>query len=416
VILLATVSGVLLFMATDPKVPVETAHTDQVINRYDAIGDSITLGEAFSFTVGPSGLPRKSVVTFQGWPGLLGHMLSGFSIAPIEVTNYGHRGDRTGEFLEQHLPGILIGELGSKRALLLLGTNDTNDFQPTPSGIDCSGTACDQTYRNQMKSVIQGLQDAGRETIFVGLLPPVWGSSLDMPYSDPLDLSVASRNRRIVEYNEIIVRDLFSMPGVVAGPDLFACFLTPTVNRYSLFEDTLHPNALGRVFMAALWRDAVTGASASRPLETCPAPVYILESLNPYLHGHKQDLLQEGDRYYSDAAFTLTNIPDELANGIWVTQGIADNGNRDKSFLTFDAGQSPVSVYVAYDPAGDPPVSSSHVFDKVTLSSDLSVSDPAVETFRIMRATNVSGMVSIGGNQSAAAAAPQQAYVVIVVP
>jgi len=82
----------------------------------------------------------------------------------------------------------------------------------------------------------------------------------------------------------------------------------------------------------------------------------------------------------------------------------------------YDVGQAPVTVYIAYDPAGSPPLSSSHTFDNVTLSSDLNVSDPAVETFRIIRATNVSGMVSIGGNQSAAAAAPQQAYVVIVVP
>jgi hypothetical protein len=134
------------------------------------------------------------------------------------------------------------------------------------------------------------------------------------------------------------------------------------------------------------------------------------------VHGHKQNLLEEGDEYYTDEAFILTNIPSELANGIWVSQANADRGNRDEEFLTFDAGQSPVSVYIAFDPAGNPPLALSHVFEAVTLSADLTVSDPGVGALSIVKASGVTGWVSIGGNSSASNATPQQGYVVVVVP
>jgi len=423
-VLLVAVSGVLLFLMMpresylriNTDVSDDNAAANPAINRYDAIGDSITLGEEFSFTVDVSGLPRKSFVTFHGWPGLLGNLLANESGSRIDIVIVGRRGYRAAQILEERLRAPIDRELGSNVALLLLGTNDSNDFEPTPSGNDCRGSDCDNTYKGHMQLIVQELLDKGRDTIYIGLLPPAWGSRLNVPYADPLDMSMATRNRRIVDYNDIIIRDLLKMPGIQAGPDLFGCFLSPTRNRFSLFKDTLHPNALGYVMMAALWRDAIAGKSAQPPVEDCPSPVYILESLDPYAHGHKQDLLEEGDPYYNDEHFVLTGLPNELVNGIWVTQANADNDNRDEDFLIFDAGKAPVTVYIAYDPAGSPPLSSSHEFAPFTLSSDLSVSDPAVETFRVVRATNVSGWVRIGGNQSAYSAALQQGYIVIVVP
>jgi hypothetical protein len=183
-----------------------------------------------------------------------------------------------------------------------------------------------------------------------------------------------------------------------------------------MFEDVLHPNALGYAFMAALWHDAITGAPVVPPVDPCASPIYILESLDPYVHGHKQNLLEVGDRYYTDASFTLSSIPAELADGVWVSQANADNANSDASFLNFDAGAAPVTVYIAYDPAGDPPTSTTHVFTAAALSGPLNVSDASVGTFSIVRATGVTGAVSIGGNKSGVNPAPQNGYVVIVVP
>ena len=403
------VSGALLFFSRDPE-------SHPVAIRYDAIGDSITFGDELSFDVDQSGYARRTSTTFQGWPELLGHMLTERTGTRTEVLNKGHQGDRAVKSRVERLPEMLNSGNRANHALLLIGTNDSNDFHPTPSGHGCTASACDNTYKGHMQYVIQSLQRAGRDKIYIGILAPVWGPNLNVPYPDPLDFSSASRNERIVQYNQVIIDELLTMTGVESGPDLFTCFLTPTVNRFSLFKDTLHPNALGYTFMAALWRDAITGAKVVPLVESCPSPIYILESLDPYTHGHKQDLLDVGDEYYTDATFELLEIPSELTNGIWVLQANADKANTNTGFLKFDAGAFPVSIYIAYDPAGSPPTSKTHQFRPTTLSSELIVSDPLVGTFSVVKATGVTGRVVIGGNRTNPAAAPQQGYVVIVVP
>ena len=388
---------------------VQTAH------RYDAIGDSITFGDSFSFTVDQFGHPKKTNATFQGWPGLLSYLLTRKTGINFMVSNEGHPGDRTVTTLKERLPALLQGNAASHRALLLLGTNNSGEFKTTPSGEGCSGIACDGTFKGDLLSIVSSLKDSGRDTVYVALIPPIWGPDEDTLYRDPLG-NTAKHNRMIAEYNRVISNHIVTQSGVKSGPDFFSCFLTPTVNRFSLFEDRIHPNTIGYVMMAALWRDSITEAPEMPQVESCPSPVYILESLDPYVHGHKQNLLEAGDRYYTDTSFTLTNIPSELSDGIWVSQANADNGNGDANFLNFDTGKSPVAVYIAYDPAGSPPLSSSHVFTPLALSSDLTISDPLVGAFSIVKAGGVTGTVSIGGNKSASGAAPQQGYVVIVVP
>jgi len=381
--------------------------------RYDAVGDSITFGRSVSFIVDQFGHAEKTSARFQGWPELLGDMLAKKTSERTVVSNYGYQGDRAGETRVERLAAILDTNTDSDRALLLIGANDSNDFEPTPSGENCAGLACDKTYKGEMLQIINDLRVAGRDPIYLGMLLPVWGASIDSPNSQPFTVA---RTVRIQEYNQVIANELSQLAGVALGPDLFSCFLSPKINRFSLFEDTLHPNTLGYVLIATLWRDAITGPAVMPPVDPCPSPVYILESLDPYVHGHKQNLLEAGDEYYTDASFTLTNVPAELANGIWVSQANADKTNTDASFLNFDAGPTAVTVYIAYDPAGEPPTSSTHIFTPAALSEDLIVSDPMMTAFGIVRTTGVTGAVSIGGNKSAPGAVAQQGYVVIVTP
>ena len=420
--MLPAVIGLLLFFARDAgwlltgdsiESPIEVPVLAG--NRYDAIGDSITFGDSFSFTVDQSGHPKKTNATFQGWPGLLSHLLTRNTGINVMVSNEGHPGDRAATARIERLPALLQRNSNSDRALVLLGTNHLGEFNATPSGEGCSGAACDDTFKGDMLAIISSLKDNGRDPVHVALIPPMWGPDGDTLYRDPLG-NAAKRNRLISEYNRVITNEIVTQRGVELGPDFFSCFLTPTVNRFSLFKDRIHPNALGYVMMAALWRDVITEESVVMPADLCALPVYILESLDPYAHGHKQNLLKAGDQYYTDEEFTLTQIPSELADGIWISQANADNANSGTSFLNFDTGHSPVTVYIAYDPAGSPPLSSSHVFTPVTLSSDLTTSDPLVSAFSLVRAHGVTGTVSIGGNQSGVSAEPQQGYVVVVVP
>jgi len=372
--------------------------------RYDAIGNSITRGVGDNYSFDTLNLDDQRTVSISGWPALLGDLLTTSTGVPNLVGNEGISGDKAFETRDQRLFSIIERNPDSDRALVTLGTNDSNDFNTT-STTDLTAA---------LQSIIDTLHANGRDTVYLSLLPPAWGrNNSSGPFADPL-ASSATRNQTVMTYNQAI-QAMLPQAGVLLGPDFFSCFLTPTVNRFSLFVDNLHPNALGYAFMAALWNDAITSGPIVPPVDPCPSPIYILESLDPYAHGHKQNLLEEGDEYYTDAALTLTNVPPELADGVWVMQANADNANTDADFLSFDAGAGPVTVYIAYDPAGAPPTSSSHSFSPVSLSENLTVSDGAVGTFSVVRATAVAGNVTIGGNKSGLAPAAQQGYIVIVV-
>jgi len=254
-----------------------------------------------------------------------------------------------------------------------------------------------------------------RDAVYIASIPPVFGDALDTPYPDPLAVS-ATRNQTAISYNAAIQAEAWQA-GVVLGPDFFSCFLTATNNRFSLFADSLHPNALGHAMMAGLWADVIINGPPTFPMDPCPSPVYIVESLDAYTHGHKQNLLEVGDEYYNDEAFSLTNVPTELRDGVWITQDNADRADATAGFLSFDAGASAVTVYIAFDPAGSAPTSSTHAFAPVVLPGPLSVSDPAIigGDLSIVQATTVTGTVTIGGTASGGGPA-SQAYVVIVVP
>lgn len=391
-------------------------------DKYDAVGDSLTLGFLDQYQTDNLNLTDQTTISFQGWAGPLGDMLSSINGSPNLVGNEGIPGDRVAATRFERLNSIFErnSSPASNRALVLAGTNDSNDFNPTPSGIGCVLANCNGTYNGDMQWIIQNLQSAGRDIVYVGILPPVWGSNFNAPYPDPEQFNsglpdFASRNSRIAEFNDVIINELSVMPDVRLGPDFYSCFLT-LENRFSLFEDILHPNSLGYAYMAALWADAITGAPVVPPVASCATSVYMLDSLDPYAHGHKQNLLEEGNKYYTDAAFTLTNIPNELQGGVWVSQANADNANVDANFLSFDVGTNPVTVYIAYDPAGTAPTAS-ETFAAATLTGGtLDVSDGSVGTMSVISAAGVTGTVTIGGNKSGGGGAAQQGYIVIVQP
>ena len=389
-------------------------------DRWDAVGDSLTLGLYDNFARDNLNLTDRKTISTRGWTGPLSDMLTTTLGQPNLVGNEGISGDRSWQARILRLTSILERNSvpKSSRALVLLGTNDSNIGNPEPSGLGCVGAACDGTYKGYMTDIIQQLQGASRDTVYLGILPPVFGDNTDTVYATQL-LPGNGRQQNVLEYNQVIINELSTIPGVVLGPDLFNCFLTGTVDRFSLFEDSLHMNSLGYAMVAALWHDAITAGPVLPPMDPCPAPIYVLDGLDPYTHGLKQNLLEAGDEYYTDAGFTFTNVPAELADGVWVVQENADNGNTDASFMSFDVGAVGVTVYIAYDPAGGPPLEATlHGFAPPggPLSSDLTTDDGSVDTFAIVEATGVTGIVTLGGTMSDGSGIARQGYVVIVVP
>jgi lysophospholipase L1-like esterase len=381
-------------------------------DRYEAIGDSLTLGLRDNFARDNLNLNDRKTISASGWSGPLSDLLTTSQGAPNLVANEGISGDRASEMRIFHLPSILQRNRRPKgnRALLMLGTND--------AVINASSTPAE--YENDMTQIINSVLNSGREMVYVAILPPVFANNNNAPlYEDPLDFNPASptyaeRNANIDSYNQVVINNLVPLPNVELGPDLFSCFVSPTVNRFSLFEDALHMNGLGYAFVAALWHDAIQ-VGPPTPGDPCPSPIFILEDLDPYTHELKQNLLEAGDPYYRDEAFVLTNVPPELADGVWVSQNNADRANQDAGFMSFDVGADPVTVYIAYDAAGGPPTSS-EIFVASTLSENLTVDDPAVQTFTVIEAAGVTGVVTIGGTDSDLSGIARQAYVVIVVP
>jgi len=387
-------------------------------DRYEAIGDSLTLGLRDRFARDnlnlPSPDPDRKTISASGWSGPLSDMLTATNGAPNLVGNEGISGDRASEMRILHLASILERNRRpvSNRSLLMLGTND--------AVINAAATPAQ--YENNMTLIINSVLGSGRDTVYVAIVPPVFANNSNGPeYTMPLDFdpmspTYAERNANIDSYNQVVINNLVPMANVELGPDLFSCFLNdvPAVNRYSLFEDALHMNGLGYAFIAALWHDALA-VGPPTPGAACPSPIFILENLDPYTHELKQNLLEEDDEYYRDEAFVLTNVPPELADGVWVSQNNADRTNTDAGFMSFDVGASPVTVYIAYDGAGGPPTSS-HVFAASALSEALTVDDPSVGTFTVIESAGATGVVTIGGTDSDMTGTARQAYVVIVVP
>lgn len=381
-------------------------------DRYEAIGDSLTLGLRDRFSRDNLNLTDRKTISSSGWTGPLSDLLTTTLLEPNTVGNEGYSGDRASETRRDRIASILERNRvpKSSRSLLMLGTND--------AVINAAATPAE--YEADMTSIIQSLLGSGRDTVYVAILPPVWSNNSNQAlFTDPLDFdpvsaTYAERNANIDGFNQVVINTLAPMANVELGPDLFSCFLSPTVNRSSLFEDALHMNGLGYAFVAALWHDAIT-VGPPTPGGACPSPIFILEDLDvPYVHGLKQNLLEAGDVYYRDEAFTLSNVPPELADGVWISQSNADRTNTDADFMTFDVGAG-ATVYIAYDPAGGPPTSSTHVFAASALSEALTVSDPAAGTLSVVEAAAV-GTVTIGGTESDLSGTPRQGYVVIVVP
>ncbi len=364
-----------------------------------SLGDSITngIGDRFSAdNLSQSG----RVVAVQGYQANLADLLDGSLQRPAIVFNSGIGGDRTANALTR-VDSILARHPGSNRALVLLGTNDAL-AGTVPSGSGCSGGACNGTFKGNLQSLINTLNGAGKD-VQVARIPPVFGSNASAtPYANPLG---ATPNTTIQGYNDVINTEL---SGLVAGPDLFPYFLGASVNRFSLYTDPLHPNALGYVVIAHLWHNTLNpGAPVALP--------FILEDLGrstvaPYL---KQNLLEVGDAYYVDRSFVLTAIPSLLNGGIWLQTANNDAGSTAANYVSFEVDR-PVTVYIAYDAGATarPNWMSAYTDTGQTLGTD----DPLSPSLQLYSLAYNAGTITLGGNSATGASGADSHYVAIVVP
>ena len=361
-----------------------------------AIGDSITNGIGDLYARDNQSASGR-VYSVQGYQAKLVDLLDASLQRPTMVYNSGIGGDTSFNAAFLRVDSILERHPGSQKALVILGTNDASTS--IPSGLGCAADACAGTFKGNMQALVDSLNAAGK-TVYIAHPPPAFGSN--PPYSNPLN---RSRNRRIQEYNEVIDNEL---SGANSGPELFSFFLSPAVNRLSLFRDGTHPNALGHLVIAHLWHDTLNPA----------APVglpFMLEGLGrssqaPYL---KQNLMQVGDVPYVDRSYRLTARPELLEDGVWISTADADSENTEDNYLSFDVARG-VTVYVAYDAdATLLPLWMDPFTDTGLL---VGTDHPAAPSLRVYRRAYNAGTITLGGNMASGASGARAHYLVIIKP
>lgn len=360
-----------------------------------SIGDSITNGIGDNFSEDNISQNGRIIAT-KGPQATLTDLLEASLMKPVIVYNEGIGGDESADAVFTRVNSILARHPGSNQILVLLGTNDA--LSSIPSGSGCSGATCNGTFKGNMQALINTLTGAGK-TVHVAKVPPVLGFT--SPFSNPAAHSI---NIRVREFNNVIGDEL---SGHQIGPDLYDYFLG-SVNRISLFSDGLHPNALGHTIVAYLWHNALN------PGSVMPLP-FVLNNLipstsSPYL---KQNLLESGDAYYVDRAFTLTSIPPALSSGRWIMTANNDTGNSSSNYISFSVNR-PVTVHIAYDRGASTLPDWMSTYTNTGLS--LGTTDPLSPTLNLYSRSYGAGSIALGGNMASGASGANSHYIPIVVP
>jgi len=359
-----------------------------------AYGDSIINGSGDNYAADNQ---NSRIIGAQGLASSLADQLEASLGKPVIVYNEGIGGDESADTAYLRVDSIIARHPGSHDAVVMLGTNDT--LASVPSGSGCSGGACNGTFKGNMQALADTLTAAG-STVRIAIPPPVFGTTT--PFANP---SAHATNLRIQQYRTVITTELSN---TVDGPDFYEYFLGGGSNRFSLFSDVWHPNALGHHVMAYLWHNAINpGNPVALP--------FVLNNLapsttSPYL---KQNLIEVGDVYYVDRTYTLNSIPTELAESVWMMTANNDVGNSSATYITFDLDRA-ATVYIAYDAgaAATPNWMSSYTDTGLILGT----TDPFSPSLRLFSRSFSAGSVSLGGNSATGASGSNSNYLIIVKP
>ena len=365
-----------------------------------AVGDSISNGIGDNYAA--DNIARFGrIIAFQGFEAPLTDKLNNNeAVTNNLVANEGVGGDESFDAAFTRVESILARHPGATEMLVLLGTNDA--LSTIPSGLGCSGAACDGTFKGNMQILVDKLRwlDYPANTIpsnitpLVSLTPPAWHSIT--PWT-------SSTNDRIRNYNTVIKTEI---SGVSVGADLFGYFMPSSTRNYaSLFADNLHPNGLGTEVVSCLLYNAV---NTTNPL---PLPFVLDDLASNTATEPKQNLLEAGDEYYLDETFSLTGIPAALQNGRWIMPANADFSNNTSDYLSFALDRR-ADIYIAYDNGASAlPGWMSGYIDTGLL---VNTTDPLSPTLRLYTTSVPVGTVTLGGNLQGAASGADSNYVAIV--
>jgi len=387
------------------KLDFDVNQSVSVGENYIAIGDSISVGLDDN-TAGDGESKNGFIKSSMGYEAILSDLLTDQQSLPIIIHKAATPGDTSLDSESQRLPSILERHHDANKAIITLGVNDSGGINFTPSGLGCSDVTCSGTFKGNLQSLIDQLEDAGKFSI-VALSPPRFGDPRRSPYPNP---EKHVRNLLIRdEYNVVISTELQNYQ---LGPDFYDYFLG-SENRFYLYATNLHPNALGYAVMAHLFSNAING-DIKPPFIVNDLCVKLSEAgscLTPLTY--KENLLEVGNTYYIDQPYTLMNtIPNILADGRWIMTSDHDRNLINTDYLSFNVPEN-ATLYVAYDENATT-LPAWLTGDFTDTGANIDTNNPSALNMRLYSKKNVFGKVQLGGADAAKNSAMAN-YLVIVV-
>jgi lysophospholipase L1-like esterase len=226
---------------------------------YVAMGDSITLGLGDDFDGDDTSLDGRD--RSSGYAPILNNFLAESKEFPHRIVNEGVAGARSvnGAVFIQ---ALLAKHPGAQAFLVQYGTNDSySSPAPIPSGLGLLPVddGYHGSYKDYMQQIVDAVLEAGKE-VYLARIPVALGqTSNGTPFPDP---QTASRNKRIRDYNEVVLELAHANGITLSFPDFYAYFTeeNPETGRFRYeeeFADNLHPNGLGYQSMARLWKESI---------------------------------------------------------------------------------------------------------------------------------------------------------------
>jgi hypothetical protein len=123
--------------------------------------------------------------------------------------------------------------------------------------------------------------------------------------------------------------------------------------------------------------------------------------------------LSKGTVYYTDRTYTITSVPDSLANLPMIKTTNADKWNTMASYLTFSLSQSS-TVYVAFDPRATGLPTWLKSWQK--LKAVIGLNDSKVTQYSLYSKVYPAGTVVLGGANASGAAGVLNQYFVLAKP
>jgi chitodextrinase len=287
--------------------------------------------------------------------------------------------------------------------------NDVNVGQTSSTSYSDMNLQENTTYSYQVSAVNgAGLESAKSSpavaTTFSDLTPPTILSAMapnatqvDVKFSEPVEQASSED-----ESNYFIDQGI-SVFNAALDADLQTVHLTTSEH----IEEITYMITINDV------RDRASVPNVIAPNSTASYQLILeLEVSNLNKGNYETAMLTEGDQYYVDRNYTITDIPAEYEGLLWIKTANDDKYNTSEEFLTFTVNQD-VTAYIAYDHRATSLPEWITTYYAGT-GAEIAVSDVEASPLHVWSRDFPAGDVVMGGNMATGASGAYSMYAVLL--